>query len=115
MTAFWCWNQAWLTGRSKRAAKVRVGSGCVLRASVHHAGNNPKEGASALRELAQFLFFAEDLTDYDAGTTVNLTVAKGGVTSNVIAEEASATLDVRAAKLSEAERVEEALKSYATA
>jgi glutamate carboxypeptidase len=77
-----------------------------------HAGNNPKDGASSIRELANFLFFAESLTDYDLGTTVNLTVAKGGTVSNVIAEEAHASLDMRALKLSEAERVERALRGY---
>jgi glutamate carboxypeptidase len=77
-----------------------------------HAGNNPKDGSSAIKELANFLFFAESLTDYDQGTTVNLTVAKGGTVSNVIAEEAHASLDMRAMKLNEAERVETALRNY---
>jgi glutamate carboxypeptidase len=77
-----------------------------------HAGNNPKDGASAIKELAHFLFFAESLTNYELGTTVNLTVAKGGTVSNVIAEEAHASLDFRVVKLSEAERVEKALKEY---
>jgi glutamate carboxypeptidase len=77
-----------------------------------HAGNNPKDGASAIREMANFLFFAESLTNYDQGTTVNLTVAKGGTVSNVIAEEAHASLDMRAMKLSEADRVEQALRDY---
>jgi glutamate carboxypeptidase len=77
-----------------------------------HAGNNPKDGASAIREMADFLFFAESLTDYDQGTTVNLTVAKGGTVSNVIAEEAHASLDMRVLKLSEAQRVEKALRGY---
>jgi glutamate carboxypeptidase len=77
-----------------------------------HAGNNPKDGASALREMAHFLLLAEGLTDYDQGTTVNVTVAKGGSVSNVIAEEAKASLDMRALKLNEAERVEKTLKSY---
>jgi len=49
-----------------------------------HAGNNPKDGASALRELAHFLLFTESLTDYDKGTTVNVTVASAGTVSNVI-------------------------------
>jgi glutamate carboxypeptidase len=79
-----------------------------------HAGNNPKDGSSAIRELANFLFFAEGLTDYDQGTTVNLTVAKGGTVSNVIPEEAHASLDMRAMKLSEAERVEKELRDYKT-
>ncbi len=77
-----------------------------------HAGNNPKEGASALRELAHFLPFAENLTDYEQGTTVNVTVAQGGSVSNVVAESASCTLDMRVLKLGEAERVEAALRGY---
>jgi len=39
-----------------------------------HAGNNPKAGASAIRELAHFLLFVEDLADDDLETTANLTV-----------------------------------------
>ena len=77
-----------------------------------HAGNNPKDGASALREMAYFLLFAESQTDYDQSTTVNLTVAKGGSVPNVICEEAHASLDMRALKLSEAERVEKNLRAY---
>ena len=77
-----------------------------------HAGNNPKDGASALRELAHFLMFAESLTNHDQGTTVNVTVAQGGSVSNVIAERASCTLDMRVLKLGEAERVEAALSRY---
>lgn len=77
-----------------------------------HAGNNPRDGASALRELAHFLFFAENLTDHDAGTTVSLTVASGGTVSNVIAEEASAKVDVRVATRDEGERVETSAMAY---
>ncbi len=77
-----------------------------------HAGNNPKDGASSLREMAHFLLLAEGLTDYEQGTTVNLTVAKGGSVTNVIAEEAKASLDMRALKLTEAERIEKTLKAY---
>ena len=77
-----------------------------------HAGNNPELGASALRELAHFLLFAENLTDAEAGTSVNLTVAHGGSVGNVIAEAATATLDFRVLKLEEGARVENAIRSY---
>ncbi len=77
-----------------------------------HAGNDPAGGASALRELAHFLLFVEDLADEVAGTTVNLTVARGGIASNVIAEEAVGTVDLRVLKASEAERVDAAVRSY---
>ena len=77
-----------------------------------HAGNNPELGASALRELAHFLVFVEDLGDADLGTSVNLTVAHGGSVGNAIAEAATATLDFRVLKLDEGTRVENAIRSY---
>lgn len=77
-----------------------------------HAGNNPSDGASALRELAHFLLFVEDLADEVRGTTVNLTQASGGFASNVIAEEATAVVDLRVLKASEGGRVDDAVKHY---
>ncbi|UCH24776.1 MAG: M20 family metallopeptidase [Trueperaceae bacterium] len=77
-----------------------------------HAGNNPKDGASALRELAHFLFFAEELNDDVTTTSVNVTVAQAGTVSNVIAEEASVRVDVRVPTRSETERVTNAIYGY---
>lgn len=77
-----------------------------------HAGNNPSDGASALRELAHFLLYVEDLADDVAGTTVNLTKARGGFATNVIAEEATAEIDVRILRAPEVRRVDEAVKAY---
>lgn len=77
-----------------------------------HAGNSPELGASALRELAHFLLFAENLSDAEAGTSVNFTVAQGGSVGNVIAESATAYVDFRVLTLAEAARVEGAVQSY---
>ena len=77
-----------------------------------HAGNNPEAGASALRECAHFTLFAEKLSDLESGTTVNVTVAFGGSTGNVIAEEAQCSIDLRVMQPAEAERVTEALRAY---
>lgn len=103
-------------GRDDGALKTgRKGTGSF---TVHfegrsaHAGNNPEDGASALRELAHFLLYAESLNDTEQGTTVNATVAKGGSVSNVIAEDAHAIIDMRVLQGGEAERVEEALHAY---
>ena len=103
-------------GRDDGALKVgRKGVGAFF---VHfegqsaHAGNNPKDGASALRELAHFLLFAESLNDDEAETSVNLTVARGGSVGNVIPEEAFAEVDLRALKEEEGKRVEEAVHGY---
>ncbi len=84
----------------------------TFRGRSAHAGTEPEKGASALRELAHFLFAAEDLNAPDRGTTVNLTVARGGSVTNVIAEEAVASLDVRVLAMTEATRVDGALRGY---
>lgn len=103
-------------GADDGALKIgRKGVG-MLEVRLHgrsaHAGLDPASGASALRELAHLLLFAEGVADPDAGTTVNLTVASGGTTSNVIAEEARGRIDLRFARASEAERVLAALHQY---
>lgn len=103
-------------GREDGALKTgRKGTGSFhvrFRGRSAHAGNNPADGASALRELAHFLLYVEDNADEVAGTTINLTVAKGGIAANVIAEEAVAFVDMRVLKASEAERVERAVHGY---
>jgi glutamate carboxypeptidase len=77
-----------------------------------HAGDEPARGASALRELAHFLLYVEELGEDSKETTVNLTVASGGSARNVIAERAVAGIDFRALYASEAERVEESVRAY---
>jgi glutamate carboxypeptidase len=103
-------------GREDGALKTeRKGTGdfrVTFKGVSAHAGNNPQDGASALRELAHFVLFAESLTDYDLATTVNVTVANAGSTTNVIAETALAQIDMRALRLAEAERVRSALNAY---
>ena len=103
-------------GRDDGAYKIgRKGTGDFrvrIKGISAHAGNNPKEGASALRELAHFLFYAESLTDDNAATSVNVTVATAGSASNVIAEDAIANIDVRVLTLDEQERVTKALHAY---
>lgn len=103
-------------GREDGALKIgRKGTGgyrVAFRGRSAHAGNNPADGASALRELAHFLLYVEDLADDVAGTTVNLTRARGGFATNVIAEEASAEIDVRVLRASEAARVDQAVRAY---
>ncbi len=103
-------------GRDDGALKVgRKGVGTFelrFKGRSAHAGNNPSDGASALRELAHMLVYVEDLSDDVAGTTVNVTVATAGFATNVIAEEATAYVDVRVLKPSEAERVTQAVNGY---
>ena len=63
-------------------------------------------------ELSRFLLAAEGLADATNGTTVNVTVASGGSAGNVIAETATARLDLRFATTDEGRRVLDALRAY---
>ncbi len=103
-------------GRDDGALKIgRKGVGAfyvTFEGQSAHAGNNPKDGASALRELAHFLLFVESLNDDDAQTSVNLTVARGGSVGNVIPEEAFAEVDLRSLEDGEGKRVERAVYGY---
>lgn len=77
-----------------------------------HAGLEPEKGASALRELAAFVPYAEALGAPTLGTTVNATVASAGTTGNVIAESAHVVLDIRVLRMDEGTRVMGALHGY---
>ncbi len=77
-----------------------------------HSGDAYADGVSALRELAAFVPWAEDLSRPDLGTTVAVTVAHAGTVSNVIPGEATAHVDLRVERPDEAERVASALPAY---
>jgi glutamate carboxypeptidase len=87
----------------------------VLRAvgRAAHAGVEPERGASAVSELARQIPRIEALQDQAAGTTVNVGVIRGGTRPNVVAADAEAVIDVRAASAAEADRVRRALHALA--
>lgn len=70
-----------------------------------HAGADHEAGVSAIEELARQIQWLHGLTDYDAGTTVNVGVIQGGTKRNVVAASAEALVDLRVTSLSEADRV----------
>jgi glutamate carboxypeptidase len=75
-----------------------------------HAGD-PKEGASAIEELARLTLRLHALTDPVRGVTVNVGVVAGGTRENVVAAEATAWVDVRAPTPAERERLDEILRA----
>ena len=97
------------------AAKTqRKGCGEVhltVRGVSAHAGIDPRKGASAIHELAHQIVGLDALRDLDRGISVNVGVVRGGTRGTVIAEEASAVIDVRVARHEDAEHVEAALRS----
>jgi len=60
-----------------------------------HAGVDHAKGINAIEELAHQILALQGLTDYEAGTTVNVGVVGGGSRSNVVPQEAWARVDVR--------------------
>ncbi len=71
-----------------------------------HAGVDPKSGISAINELAHWITELHSLTDFVIGTTLNVGVVSGGTVANVVAEHATAQVDLRYKIPSEIDRVE---------
>lgn len=78
-----------------------------------HSGEAFDDGVNALSALADLIGFVDGLTDRALGTTVAVTVARGGTVSNVIPGEAYAAIDLRIERPEEGERVIQALEGYA--
>ncbi|MBN1678871.1 MAG: M20 family metallopeptidase [Anaerolineae bacterium] len=76
-----------------------------------HAGNAPEAGVNAVIEAAHQALAVHTLNDLKNGTSVSVTMIKGGITSNVIPPDASFEVDVRFLKASEAERIDTAIRS----
>lgn len=72
-----------------------------------HAGIDHQSGRSAVEELARQVQYLHALTDYEAGSTVNVGVVSGGSARNVVAAEAAAQIDLRITSRREAERMHE--------
>jgi glutamate carboxypeptidase len=85
------------------------------RLTVHgraaHAGLAPEKGINAIHELAAQIVHIEKWNDPRRGVSVNADIVEGGTRTNVVAERASATLDLRAWSASDMHSVEKRLHS----
>ncbi|HKS90479.1 MAG TPA: M20 family metallopeptidase [Tepidiformaceae bacterium] len=61
-----------------------------------HAGGAHQQGINALEELARQILDLHAMTDYGKGITVTVCMGRGGTRPNVIPDEATATIDLRA-------------------
>ncbi|MFO0660376.1 MAG: M20/M25/M40 family metallo-hydrolase [Polyangiaceae bacterium] len=86
-------------GRARDAIITqRKGTGglnVIARGKAAHAGNLHHEGVNAIWALARFVDYAQQLTRYDAGTTVNVGKLVGGQGKNTVPDLAEAQLDIR--------------------
>lgn len=93
---------------------ARKGTGDYLlrvRGRAAHAGVEPQKGINAVLELAHQVIALQALNNFEAGTTVNVGVVRGGTRPNVVAASAEAEIDIRVAKLSEADRLDAAIRA----
>ena len=74
-----------------------------------HAGIDPRKGASAIHELAHQVRAIERLQDLERGISLNVGTIEGGTRGNVVAERASAVIDVRVPAMTDAARIEAAM------
>ncbi|MEF8782360.1 MAG: M20 family metallopeptidase [Haloarculaceae archaeon] len=90
-----------------KIARKSVGRFTVsIAGEAAHAGLEPEEGASATEELGSVIHRLHELTDVEAGVTVNVGEVEAGLRSNVVAPEARADVDVRAPTEAAARAVE---------
>lgn len=78
-----------------------------------HAGNNPEDGRSAVKELAHKILDMEALTDFAEGTTINVGVIGGGTVANAVPEHAWCIVDVRFRTMAGLERVQKGFEKIA--
>ncbi len=78
-----------------------------------HAGNQHRDGVSAVHALALVIPAIEGLTNYERGTTVNVGTIQGGSARNTVPGTAICSIDVRATSQPEAQRVDRAIRELA--
>ncbi|MBN9615502.1 MAG: peptidase M20 [Acidobacteriales bacterium 59-55] len=94
-------------GLAYKTARKGVGQYTVRVTGVAaHSGVDFEHGHSAVVELAKLVQTISGFTDLSVQRTVNCGVIAGGTRSNVVAQHASAEVDVRIARASDATRVE---------
>ncbi len=103
-----------LPGGGAKTARKGVAN-YTLRAlgRAAHVGADPKEGISAVTELAHQILAAQALAAPERGTTVIAGLIGGGTASNVVPAEAWAEVDVRFATGDEAARIDTAMRALA--
>lgn len=98
-------------GAVKTSRKGCGGYEVVVQGVAAHAGIEPQKGASAVEELARQILNINGLQDLDRGILVNVVQISGGRRSNVIPDEARATIDVRVPTEADAMRLDTAIRS----
>lgn len=87
------------TGYEDNSLVIGRKGGVVFKAAVHgiaaHAGNNPRQGRSAIWEMAKKIDDIQNMTDRDKGITFNVGTIKGDTVSNAIPDYCEVEGDIR--------------------
>lgn len=76
-----------------------------------HAGGAHELGVNAIEEMSHQILRLQQMTDYEAGTTVSVGTVSGGTRSNVVPDMCEAQVDVRALTMAEMERLHAQISS----
>jgi glutamate carboxypeptidase len=101
-------------GAWKAARKGVAMYDIVVHGRAAHAGLEPEKGVNATVALAHLVLAVAALGDPDEGTSVTPTLAESGTSRNTVPAEAQLRIDVRAWSAAELERVDRALRAYAS-
>jgi glutamate carboxypeptidase len=82
----------------------------TVRGKAAHAGVEPEQGANANLALAQHTIAFQALNGFRPGLTVNVGVVRGGTRPNVVADLATADVDVRIPRAADAAPLEQAMR-----
>jgi len=100
-----------LPGGAVKTARKGCGQYEILvRGVAAHAGIDPTKGASAIRELAHQINQLYAIPTQPDGVSLNVGTINGGSRPNVVADEAHAVVDVRAATADQMKSVDEAIR-----
>ena len=98
-------------GLVKTSRKAVGEAQLIVHGRASHAGLAPEQGINAIHELAAQISRIEKWNDPRRGVSLNADIISGGSRANVIADQAQATLDLRAWRLSDMKSVEKRLHS----
>jgi len=76
-----------------------------------HSGLDFEKGQSAILELSKQVIAISKMVDVKRGLTLNVGLINGGTRVNVIAAEATATIDVRVARMKDAAEIDKRLRA----
>ncbi|MBR5795490.1 MAG: M20 family metallopeptidase [Erysipelotrichaceae bacterium] len=101
-------------GNLKTGRKGAMNCTVKVYGKAAHAGNHPEDGINSIVEMSYQIQQLQALNDNDMRTTVNVCKINGGTKTNVIADYCEITCDIRYAKVSEKERIKEAILAIPT-